>query len=540
MAAEKKYYQFVFLLCLVFGGWALFENSSYKAQEGTYEAASLSERIETAKTCGPERTYLLAGIRQISNDYLITRQGQDRILPRACVSYVMNNFIDARKTKSPSYGLCFNEQGELTGKPYRGADKSGTYMPCVTEEYVNSVHNSLVDVADCLNIPIKELLPKLHNESGLHVNTLGPDADGGIGQLTRAAIQEVFMRHLGNPGADSTLNFYLKEMRASGKASCQRILSQKSAYTFDLPRGKRLCMMHETGSDCFMPWALENRCEFMMGPENPLRNVLMTAIYYRSMHRSATGVGYRAGDDVIWKSGQGNLTVRSGIDYGGFIGNRDVVKRMQRLGLRDANPEVIRQILVSFGFNGGIGTGQILLNNYLKAREARQIPIKREELDFQNVSIASWSLFTNSRSFWNMLSSGSDEEFSKYSQSLQSLRMVGLNVSSWQKKVVDTRNQIRRGLEYAESAYDQYDYEQEKNRQIETSEALRREVLNAIFENSHRLSLPEFMRIGHAWQISFQRGGGAPGYLTFLASKHKQIEKEMGEQVCTAYPYLQF
>ncbi|MFP5518723.1 MAG: hypothetical protein ACLGGX_02375 [Bdellovibrionia bacterium] len=502
----------------------------------TAELSSRSETFETPKSCGPERNYLLQGIRQLPRTYSGTRQDElTAQMPRQCVNFVMHNFVDAKTNKSMVYGTC----GRGMGRPQRGSDGDGAFMPCVTEEYVNSVYNSLLDVADCLNVPIKELMPKLYNESGLHVNTLGPDADGGVGQLTRQALQEVFMRFDDIEGRESTLNYYLREMGKSKKVSCQRILAQRNVYSFEPPAGKKLCQVHETDQDCYKPWMVDHRCEFMTGPENPLRNVLVTAIYYRTMFKNVTGIHFREGEDQIWNQGR-YVSFRKDMNFTGNMARRNFVQRLENLGVDGADQEIVRQILVGFGFNGGIGTGQILLDNYLKMREARQIRITKDELDFQNISIGSWSLYTNPRSFFNLVSGPDDEAAAKSLEAVQVLSKLQMNPAMIQRRLMNERKFQRGHLFRLEQANDEEQLNFVKSQMIERSENLRRDILNMIFEKSYLLTLPEFMRVGHAWQISFKKGGGAPGYLTFLANKHKQLEKEMGSQVCTAEKYLQF
>lgn len=538
MTFIKRVWPALFVAFVLIAGASYWWSGSQTSQ--SLEFSSLSENFESAKTCGPERNYLLPGIRQIHPDFLKTRPDQGSgSIPRACVNFVMNNFINGKNAPSPSYGSCVLPDGSRRGVPSRGDGEAGMFQPCVTEEYVNSVYNSLLDVSDCLNVPIKELTPKLYNESGVHVNTLGPDADGGVGQLTRSALQEVFMRYENNPGRPSTLDFFLTEMGKSSKASCQRILEQKSAYSFALPQGQRLCMIHEQDESCFRPWLVQHRCEFMDGPENPLRNVLMTAIFYRAMYKSATGVNYRAGEDIIWKSGQGTVTLEQDTEYAGYIGNRRIVERLTALGVRRANQEMIRQMLVGFGFNGGIGTGQILFDNYLKAREANNLPLTEADFDFQGIAIGSWSLFTNPISFYNMHANPVEEDAQKSIALLLNLQKVNGRPELAQKKVITLRNQLRGQLKRFESAGDTASISSFRRTNLSRTEVLRKEVLQEIMDGSYLLTLPEFMRVAHAWQIIIGRGGGAPGYLSFLGSKHKQLVKEMGEGVCTAEQYLQ-
>ena len=70
----------------------------------------------------------------------------------------MRKFIDASSRASRYYSYC----AQAGGGPVRPKKTH-----CITPEYVQSVYNSYVDVLDCLDIPQKDLLPKLFNESGM-------------------------------------------------------------------------------------------------------------------------------------------------------------------------------------------------------------------------------------------------------------------------------------------------------------------------------------------------------------------------------------
>lgn len=517
-------------------GYGRMYSSEFASSESRVGSAGFNEKLETVTSCGPERNYFLKTLNQLPADYRQTRQQVQRAqIPRACVSFIMQNFIDARKTKSTVYGHC----STAAGQPQRGVDGNGSFMPCVTETYVNSVYNSLVDVADCLNIPIRELMPKLANESGLHINTLGPDADGGIGQLTRSALASVYMRYENIPERESTLDYYIREMSRSKKKSCQRIIAQKSAYQVDIPKGMKLCQTHEEDANCFKPWMVQSRCEFMTAPDNPLRNTLFTGIYYRTMMTNSTGILYVAGEDMYFDEGQYVLK-RPEMDYRGFIARKGMMEKLRNLGLRNPSQDVVRQILVSFGFNGGIGTGTTLLDNYLKLREQKNMNLKPEDLDFQNISIAPWSLVTNPVSFLNMLAVAEEEEFSKAFARLDAVKVVKLNPESYKSQITTLRKKIRAKLSAIEGRQDEAAVKKAKVSFIDSSEVIRRAILNDVFDRAEYLTLPEFMRVGHAWTIAFKKGGGAPGYLSFLAAKHKELNTQMGVDVCTEKQYLQF
>ena len=148
-------------------------------------------------------------------DFLIERddppETNERNMPRRCVTHVMNKF----NLSSFFFARCAGP----TGSPSRGGMK-----PCISKILVNYTYNALMDVADCMNINPKSLLPKLSNESGLIINTFGSGMDAGVGQLTGDAIEEV----------NKYFDGYLREIRAAataGKVSCQRIVKNPKLIT---------------------------------------------------------------------------------------------------------------------------------------------------------------------------------------------------------------------------------------------------------------------------------------------------------------------
>lgn len=82
------------------------------------------------------------------------RSIESQLLPRKCVTHVMNKFNIGKS----GLARCPNGAGTT---PMRGGAK-----PCVSKNVVNLTYNNFTDVAECLNIDPKDLLPKLSNESG--------------------------------------------------------------------------------------------------------------------------------------------------------------------------------------------------------------------------------------------------------------------------------------------------------------------------------------------------------------------------------------
>lgn len=540
-------YLFGFATLIAFAGWEINKNSAVD-HSGSFDVAS-QELTETPQSCDPERNYLVNGLAQISPVYRLTRsEVPETPIAKECVAYIMKNFTSLKK-KSPAFARCSPTKEGFPGEPSIGEDREGNFPPCVTDDYVNSTYNALVDVTDCLNIPLGEILPKLYNESGLHVNTLGGGFDAGVSQLTVSALREVFMSYNGVETNPSSLGWYMKEIARSKKASCQRIAADPS-LAIKLPAGKRVCKLNEVEADsklpldqqtCFKPWSKENRCVVMETPSSPLRNVLYMGVFYRAMLRSVTGLNYSAGRDVI------NSQTYTGVEVlNGFLGRNNYVERMKKLGATNANEQVIRQILISVGFNAGINTGNILLNNYLKQKEAKQTSIKDSDFDFQTVATGKWAIVTNLATFWRGLGSEDIAEFNKAMTSLEVLKEVGGDVAKAQemyKKLREVAYPERAALELLPQVTEEDKDNKEKlvNVLKVKYDKYRHPLLAFVFSKADQLSFPEYMRIAHSSKIASEPGtGGAPGYVSFLANKHKQMETEMGARACTVEKYLQF
>ncbi|MFZ4403567.1 MAG: hypothetical protein ACOYOK_05635 [Pseudobdellovibrionaceae bacterium] len=144
-------------------------------------------KFETAESCGEDRGYLLKQLENIRAGELAVLDPQlpqktpfyiqtpsastanIAQVPRKCIAFTMKNFaldiLKAAQTRSNSFGYCESDQG---------APRPGNYAPCVTEDYVNVVYNSFIDIADCMDLPQKLILPKIFNESGFHLNAIAP------------------------------------------------------------------------------------------------------------------------------------------------------------------------------------------------------------------------------------------------------------------------------------------------------------------------------------------------------------------------------
>jgi hypothetical protein len=534
MRRQQFTFWFSTSLCILttgmFGWSRLNWDSSIRAPMGEADFASKGE-VETIAQCSDDRKYLENTLKLVHPDYRSTRAvPTNGTPPRECVSFIMQNFIGL---DSPSGAIARCS----TDKNKNSTLTTGYKPACVTDNYVNAVYNSLADVTDCLNINMKELLPKLYNESGLHVNTLGGGYDAGVGQLTVSALREVYMRYNGIPKNPTSLEWYMREIAKSPKESCKRIVKQKSAYTVAVPKGKKFCAYGDPeNANCYQPWIADHRCTVISTPDNPLRNILYTGIFYRSMVRSATGITFNGGDDFI----NGQLMTNQDT-FGGYMGNSDFVARLQALGATHADQKIVKQMLVSFGFNAGVKTGKIFLENYLKQREAKGKALNDADFDFQTIASGKWSVISNMPTYWRGLGSDDPLEFDKGLKALEVLKELGLDATKPQKQYTTLRPLVQKELANIDAKKISDDAKKALIVKLKIKiDEYRRPLLAAVFAKSDELSFPEFMRIAHGSAAVTDGTGGAPGYLNFLAQKHKQLETEMGDNVCTAEKYLHF
>lgn len=525
-----------FVIFAAYGFYQMRVNTDYS--KGKSDLASTSTDFETPESCGPERNYLQKDLAQISDAFRTTRKeipaGQ---APRQCVTYIMKNFMPLT-TPMSFRSQCRDEKGNALSSPIRKFGDKGFESPCVTETYVNSVYNAMIDVADCFNVPMKELLPKLFNESGLHINSLGGGFDAGVGQLTSGALkQDVFERFNGEEKNPSGFEWYVNEMKKSDKASCKRIVAVPVAYTFNIPKGQKLCSTEAAATDptCYKVWDSSNRCEFIAPPANPLRNVLTMAMLYRNNLRNVTGVNFSAGQDVM--NGE---PFTAGMKFGGYFSKGDYVERFRRLGATHADQEVIKQMFMGLGFNAGISAPREFLNDYLKQREDSGIKLSDSDVNFQDTDTGKWAVITNAPTFWKGLANA--DEYDSASKSLDVLGELKLDAKSAQNTYRNLRSEVKSALANLEKQKLPHAQEDAAVLALKTKyDQYRQKMLASVYPKAGRLTLPEFMRIAHAYKISTDRRvGGAPGYLSFLATKYKTLEKDMGSGVCSPEKYLKF
>tara|TARA_B110001454_G_scaffold171291_1_gene162000 strand:- start:28387 stop:29937 length:1551 start_codon:yes stop_codon:yes gene_type:complete len=317
--------------------------------------------LEDANKCSKDRLYFQTSLKKIDPLFLKARtEKEDGQFPMACVGYIMRKFLDASTRPSRFYSYC----SRPVGQPVRPKKTH-----CVTEEYVTSVYNSYVDVLDCLDVPQRDLIPKLYNESGFHINTLGSGMDAGVGQLTGPAISSVQQLAVFDGRNMTWLENFKEEVGKSSKPSCQRIAKIPGLFS-------------KISVDS------SQRCGLIAAPENPLKNVLYMGIFYHYMLRSQTGARFYKGYTYLPKGDKGEELVAmdyksKDVELSGYFAEYRVKSRIQALGIEKPNMQALRQMMITLGYNSGMGSAFIFLDRYLKAREQRKLKLQESDFDFQ-------------------------------------------------------------------------------------------------------------------------------------------------------------
>ncbi|OYZ23338.1 MAG: hypothetical protein B7Y39_05395 [Bdellovibrio sp. 28-41-41] len=398
--------------------------------------------LEDPNKCSKDRLYFQTSLKKIDPLFLKGRtEKEGSQFPMACVGYIMRKFMDASAKPSRYYSYC----SRAIGKPVRSKKTH-----CVTEEYVTSVYSSYVDVLDCLDVPQRDLIPKLYNESGFHINTFGAGMDAGVGQLTGPAISSV-QQLASFDGKNMTwLENIKEEVNKSTKPSCQRITKIPGLF-------------NKISADS------SQRCGLIAAPENPLKNVLYMGIFYHYMLRSQTGARFYKGYTYLPKSDatKGDELVamdrkNKDIELSGYFREYKIKARIQALGIEKPNMQALKQMMITLGYNSGMESAFIFLDKYLKARLQRKLKLAETDFDFQT------------------------HFYSNYAKKLKNPK----------------------------------------------EEARRIKDMNIIKSAPYRMPFPIFLRVA-------QRTG-SPGYLSAVSNKLLQLDKEMGEGICTTPGFLKF
>ena len=312
---------------------------------------------EDEKICSPDRNYFSKNLKAMPEWMRGVRHPfPEAQVGRECVAFVMRTFLSSgQKTKSPYFAKCNGS----TSAPLRGIK-----IPCMTEDYVNSVYNALVDVSDCLNIPQTDLIAKLSNESGLHMNTFGSQGDAGIGQLTGDAIGGVLEPYWKEGGNITVRDYFIKEMGNSSKESCQRIVSNPSIFAK-------------------VNLAVSTRCSLINPPENPYRNMLYTGLFYRTLIHNIAGVKYVNGNDFVENS-DGVVPRPEDKDFkpGGLLERFNIRKNLVALGIKAPDMRAVERAVTMLGYNAGPAKAAEYFNIYLKKRLQRKKWLAPADVDF--------------------------------------------------------------------------------------------------------------------------------------------------------------
>lgn len=258
---------------------------------------SKSAKFETPESCKtPEKNLYHNALKKSLGDPSYAAVAEAEV-PVDCVASVMKAF----QVPSRNFVACEMDPAKCPGKcsPVRGFQR-----PCVTKEYAYHIYNNFVDVMSCLGLSQKELLPKLLNESGMHVNVQGPQSDIGIGQITPIALKD----------SNQNWNRFLKETKAD-KPSCARISAN-------------LAKMGPTES--------VDDCNLISPPQSPLKN-----LFY-------VGIVARRNQEIVKA----------------FLKDPDIDEMEKNTHLPNFRPALVK-MLSTLGYNAGAGTAAIMYNRYL-------------------------------------------------------------------------------------------------------------------------------------------------------------------------------
>ena len=333
---------------------------------------------EDPKSCGEDRNYIektLVGNTKIA-EWTTERKQESSYFPRKCMAFALNSYpgvtdkaqaINYKKSKQSSMGRCSSGANSVPD-----LDKKGSHIkhnvPCVSKNFVNLTYNTYADVSACLNLDPKELFPKLYNESGFFMNSLGAEMDGGIGQLTKLAIDQV------NAIYPSYIEQMMKSAEQKPNGACARIMNYRHLLT-------------PVKSD------VQQRCSLMWPNENPLRNLVYTGILSKYNSKYVAGISYLAGADMMTVDGNNLIPVTGepNEELGGHLKDYEIRKKLALLGLKKVNLHQFKSMLVLAGYNSGISTATTALKEYLEERIAANKKLKSNtyNLTFQDFNFES-------------------------------------------------------------------------------------------------------------------------------------------------------
>ncbi len=327
------------------------KNKDYSFSNVSADDLSYLVSYEDTKSCSDSRKYLEKPLSSAKiSEWTSERKTESESLPRKCVTFALNSFpevvtkqaaVDAKAAGSVAFAKCSKPD---SAPPMPGGKRVLNPTPCISKSFVNITYNAYVDVMDCLKLDPKKLLPKIYNESGFFMNAFGSGMDGGIGQLTGQAIEQV----------NSIYPRYLEEMNQAALSNpggaCARIMKYKS-----------LLAPVKADSDF--------RCSLIMPIENPLKNLVYSAVLTRYNTKFVSGITYQAGEEMLSEGDQFIRVKGTGADQlNGKMKEFEILKKLNRLGMRNVNLHDYSTMLVLVGYNAGIGTATRTLVSYLAER----------------------------------------------------------------------------------------------------------------------------------------------------------------------------
>ncbi len=194
---------------------------------------------------------LLAGL-GIPAGSALEPQDKNGLSP-VCIYQSMKHALPSNK-----YGYC----SSTTGKPSvkvpcgdRGKATCKTQMPCVSKPAFEATHNSFALATSCLDVSGKELFPLLNHESGFQASAISWSGCAGIGQLSGIGIRDV-NELIARDKAKIT-----SKIESKSRPECKAVLDAMSEPMLDLPG---------------------NRCAATFGPQQPLKNLVFSALHYKN------------------------------------------------------------------------------------------------------------------------------------------------------------------------------------------------------------------------------------------------------------------
>jgi hypothetical protein len=243
---------------------------------------------------------------------LIEERTESNLIPRSCVTYTMNNFNlgPQNHARCPTRG----------GLPLPGGAK-----PCSTKNLVNLTYNTYVDVMDCFGFKPKNILPKLSNESGMVLNTLGGGFDAGVAQMTITGINFV----------NAEYAQYIAKMQVSPRPACVRLMKHKNLLT----------QASELKKD---------RCGFISPAENPLRSFVYSAV----------------------------LNKINETEIKRLFDQNNIEARLVNLGFKNIDIDSLIEVMAYMSYNAGSDVAFNSINTYVTKREANRVPTSAADFNF--------------------------------------------------------------------------------------------------------------------------------------------------------------